>query len=125
MFAVLLNIITMAHELPFNLYPRRLVLGSPLSTQFFLVCSPVQDGSGQLELNEILVMMGDDEHGRDFLQYADTNGSSSLTLDEWQSFFLGFWRYHPQMARHNVGFLMGRAAELRSMPSLPPAATAA
>lgn len=91
----------------------------------FALRHPPQDGSGQLELNEVLVMMGDDEEGMEFLRYADDDGSATLTLDEWMSFFLGFWRYHPRMARHNVGYLMGRAAELRSMPALPPTARAA
>ena len=48
-----------------------------------------QDGSGQLELHEVLVMMGDDEQGRELLRYADEDGNNTLSLDEWLEFFLG------------------------------------
>lgn len=79
-----------------------------------------KDGSGSLELHEVLVMMGDDEQGKELLMYADDNGDKSLSIDEWMMFFQGFWRYHPQAARRNVNFLMGRAAELRMLPAMPP-----
>ena len=79
-----------------------------------------KDGSGMLEVSELLVMMGDDEQGAEFLKYADANGDKALSLDEWMIFFMGFWRYHPQVARNNVAYLMKRAEELRMMPALPP-----
>ena len=79
-----------------------------------------KDGSGTLELSEVLVMMGDDEQGAEFLKYADENGDQKLSLDEWMEFFMGFWRFHPQVARNNVAYLMNRAAELRMMPAMPP-----
>ena len=79
-----------------------------------------KDSSGQLELQEILLAIGDDEQGAALLEYADTSGDKVLQLDEWMRFFLGFWRTNPQRARGNVGFLMRRAEELKMMPMLPP-----
>lgn len=79
-----------------------------------------RDGSGTLELQEILLMLGDDDQGAEFLAYADGNGDMILNLSEWMNYFYGFWRYHPGMARANVGYLMQRAAELQTMPQGPP-----
>ena len=56
-----------------------------------------KDGSGVLEVNEILVMMGDDEQGAEFLKYADQNADKALSLDEWMGFFMGFWRSRAQV----------------------------
>ena len=58
--------------------------------------------------------------GVEFLKYADENGDKKLSLDEWMEFFMGFWRFHPQVARNNVAYLMNRAEELRMMPAMPP-----
>ena len=61
-----------------------------------------------------------DSQGAESLKYADEDGDKKLSLDEWMEFFMGFWRFHPQVARGNVAYLMNRAAELRMMPALPP-----
>jgi len=78
------------------------------------------DRSGKLELNEILVAIGDDEKGAKFIEYADRNGDKELTLDEWMQFLFGFWQANPRYARGMVGFLMEQAETMRMMPAMPP-----
>ena len=78
------------------------------------------DRSGQLELHEVMVLIGDDEQGKAFLDYADQDGDKMLSLDEWTSFFFMFWRVNPRQARANVNFLIQRCAEIRMMPAMPP-----
>ena len=84
-----------------------------------------KDQSGELELGEVMVMLNDDEQGKDLLAFADANGDKVLSLQEWMRFFFMFWRSNPRLARANVGYLMQRAGELRMMPAMPPPRPAA
>jgi hypothetical protein len=59
------------------------------------------DRSGQLELHEVMVLIGDDEQGKAFLEYADQDGDKMLSLDEWTSFFFMFWRVNPRQLAYN------------------------
>ena len=79
-----------------------------------------KDGSGTLDLNEVLLMIGDDEQGKEFLEYADANGDKKLSLEEWMMFHFGFWRTNPRVARGNVAFLIKQAEALSMMPAGPP-----
>ena len=78
------------------------------------------DGSGSLEIREVLDVFGENEDAAEFIAYVDRTGDMALSLHEWMDYFFGFWRYHPGLARRNVAFLMQRAAELQMAPSRPP-----
>ena len=92
---------------------------------FMMTCADLfgafdSDGSGALELAEIMQMVGDDEMGAAFASFLDVDGDKSVSLDEWLGFLMGFWRMHPMGARNMVANLMQRAAELATMPAMPP-----
>lgn len=94
--------------------------------QFMLLCRDLfmefdKDGSGQLEMQEVLMAIGDDAQGADFVKFADVNNDGVLSLEEWMVFFFSFWRAAPAVARANVAFLQEQAAALRMMPAMPPA----
>ena len=58
--------------------------------------------------------------GAAFASFLDVDGDKSVSLDEWLGFLMGFWRMHPMGARNMVANLMQRAAELATMPAMPP-----
>jgi len=92
---------------------------------FMLTCRMLfeefdRDKSMTLDLAEVQMAIGDDEQGAEFMKFADASGDNALGVDEWMTFFFNFWRANPQVARANVGFLMGQAAALRMMPPMPP-----
>jgi len=101
--------------------------------EFMMICRALfdefdKDGSGQLEMGEIMLAIGDDSQGADFVKFVDGemgDDNKVVSLEEWMTYFFNFWRVNPAVARMNVGFLMQRAAELRMMPGLPPAQKAA
>ena len=80
----------------------------------------VADGSGSLEILEVVELFEGEEDAAEFIAYVDQTGDMALSLDEWMTYFFGFWRIHPGLARRNVAFLMQRAAEMQTMPSRPP-----
>lgn len=79
-----------------------------------------KDGSGALDLHELMATFGDDELGKGFMQYCDANADQIVTLDEWMQFLMHMWLRSPALARHHNHFLMQRAAELKTMPAMAP-----
>jgi len=101
--------------------------------EFMMICRALfdefdKDGSGELELPEVMMAIGDDAQGAEFVKFVDGevgNSDQVVSVDEWMNYFFAFWRTNPAVARSNVGFLMQRAAELRMMPGMPPGGRAA
>lgn len=78
------------------------------------------DRSGVLEMREVMMAVGDDGQAKAFLKHIDADEDTTVSLQEWMVYFMGFWRHDPQRARATLGYLMQRVAELRMMPAPPP-----
>jgi len=78
-----------------------------------------KDASGLLEMRELMVALGE-SRAQSFVAYVDQNGDKALSLEEWMTFLMNFWRFDPEEARAIVAELTQTAAETATMPALPP-----